>query len=100
MRDFVARVLSLHLQVRGYQWTLTVTPPTTKALALIAMTPNEHQRGLVTTWVAPRAFADHFPNVTPDRFDEELGGIRGVLLDPEQIGALADRLQELLARNS
>ena len=58
------------------------------------------QRGLVTTWVAPRAFADHFPNVTPDRLDKELGGIRGVLLDAGQVGALADRLQALLGPQS
>ena len=86
----------MHLQVRGYQWTLTITPPTTKAIALIAMTPNEQQRGLVTTWVAPRAFSEHFPAVTPERFDEELSGIRGKLLDRREIEALADRLERLL----
>ena len=60
------------------------------------MGPNEQQRGLVTTWVAPGAFAAHFPRVTPERFDEELGRIRGSLLDGPQIEALADRLERLL----
>ena len=97
LREFVARALRLHLQVRGYQWTVTITPPTTKALALIAFTPHEHERGLVTTWVAPRAFAEHFPKIAPDRFDEEFGGIRGSLLDRAAIGSLAARLEALLA---
>jgi hypothetical protein len=97
VRDFIARALRLNLQVRGYQWTVTITPPTTKAVALIAMTPSEQQRGLVTTWVAPRAFAEHFPNLPPERFDEELGDIRGSLLDRRAIEALADRLETLLA---
>ena len=96
LRDFAARALRLGLQVRGYQWTLTITPPKTRARALIAMGPNEQQRGLVTTWVAPGAFAAHFPRVTPERFDEELGRIRGSLLDGPQIEALADRLEKLL----
>ena len=97
LREFVARALRLHLQVRGYQWTVTITPPTTKALALIAFTPHEHERGIVATWVAPRAFAEHFPQIAPDRFDEEFGGIRGSLLDRAAIGSLAARLEALLA---
>ena len=87
LREFVARALRLHLQVRGYQWTVTITPPTTKALALIAFTPHEHERGLVTTWVAPRAFAEHFPKIAPDRLDEELAGIA----DPYWIERILDR---------
>ena len=97
LRDFVARALRLPLQVRGYQRTLTITPPTTKAIALIAMTPDSHQRGLVTTWVAPGAFSAHFPRVTPERFDEQLSGIRGVRLDGPKIDALVQRLEKLLA---
>ena len=96
IRDFVARALRLGLQVRGYQRTLTITPPATKVLALIAMTPNEQQRGIVTTWVAPWAFAEHFPDISPERFDEELAGVRGSLLDAHQIDALAARLETLL----
>ena len=52
------------------------------------------------TWVAPWAFAEHFPKVAPERFDEALGGIRGSLLDGRQIEALADHLEELLAVES
>jgi hypothetical protein len=99
VRDVVARAQRLQFQVRGYQWTLTITPPTTKALALIAFTPNQQRHGVVTTWVAPRAFAEHFPDVAPERFDEELGSIRGSLLDRRQIEALADRLEALLRPN-
>jgi hypothetical protein len=98
LRDFAARAARLGLQVRGYQWTLTITPPTTKARALIAMTPNQQQRGRVTTWVAPAAFAAHFPGVVPERFDEQLSGIRGSLLDGPEVQALAERLERLLGR--
>ena len=96
LRDFVLRVVRLGLQVRGYQWTVTVTPPQTKALALIALSPKQQERGFTTTWVAPWAFAEHFPDVAAERFDAALGGIRGALLDGRQIEALGDRLEELL----
>jgi len=96
VRNFVSRALGLGLHARGYQWTLTITPPTTKALALVAMTPNDRNRGRVATWVAPWAFAEHFPNVAPESFDRELAGIRGALLDGKEIEGLGDRLERLL----
>jgi len=37
MRAFVARAQRLGLQVRGYSSTVMITPPTTKALGLIAI---------------------------------------------------------------
>jgi len=94
LRELVARTRQLGLQVRGYTLTLNITPPSTKGIALIALTPQE--RGLVTTSVEPCAFVKHFPSVTPERFDKELGGIRELPLDRRQIQALADRLEELL----
>jgi hypothetical protein len=96
LRDLVARATALRLQVRGYQSTITLTPPTTRAIALVALGPHERRAGLVTTWVNPRAFADHFTSVPAERFDEELGGIRGSLLDGVAVADLADRLERLL----
>ena len=64
--------------------------------ALVAISPEPTQRGCSTTWVAPWAFAEHFPDIARDRCDEVLGEIRGVLLDGTQIGELAGRIEELL----
>jgi hypothetical protein len=98
LRDFVARAMKLGLQARGYQWTITLTPPTTRTIALIALTPSEKERGLVTTWLAPWAFATHFPDVSAEQFDDALSGVRGSPLDAGQLAAIAGRLEALLAR--
>lgn len=95
-RRFVDRARALGLQVRGYKYALTVTPPTTRAIALVAMTPEEAARGTVKTWVAPWIFAEYFPSILADRFDTELGGIRGSFLTAPEIDALGDRLEAVL----
>jgi hypothetical protein len=96
IRAFARVAISLNLQIRPYRWTLTITPPKTKALALIALTPNERERGIVETWVAPAAFAAHFPQIAAERFEEALRGIRGAPFDQAQLHALSERLQRLL----
>jgi hypothetical protein len=96
VRKFIACARRLGLQVRGYQWSLMITPPTTRALGLVTLAPDEKHRGQVTTWVAPWAFADHFPGIARERLDEELAGIRGALYDGRELDALGDRLERLL----
>jgi hypothetical protein len=96
IRAFVELAARFGLQVRGYQWTLTLTPPKTRAFALVALGPQE-QRGLVETWVSPAAFATHFQAVGSDRFDEALGGVRGAKLDAAELESLRNRLAELLS---
>lgn len=95
LRQFARRAKSLGLQLRGYQWTLTITPPSTRSLALIALTPSAQQRGLVETWVSPSQFADQFPTIPREHFDE-LDGIRGKLLGPEDLELLATRIERLI----
>jgi hypothetical protein len=97
LRAFVRRALALGLQVRGYSSCVALTPPRTRALSLITLAPADDQLGVVKTWVAPRSFADHFRNVSAERFDQELGGLRGILLDGLELDALARRLERVLA---
>lgn len=97
VRAFVVLARDLGLQIRPYQWTLTITPPNMRAQALIALSPSSRDLGRVETWVAPAAFAAHFPNIAAERFAETLSGIRGVLLDAAQLQDIGKRLQSLLA---
>jgi hypothetical protein len=76
VRRFIARVRQLGLQVRPYKYSFTVTPPQTKAVALVAMAPDE-QQDTVKTWVSPWAFSKYFPHISSERIDTELGTIPG-----------------------
>lgn len=95
LRQFAQTAVDLGLQVRPYRFTLTVTPPRTKAIALIALTPDDRQRGTVRTWVAPWAFAQHFHDMPAELFDAKLGGIRGRPLNAEQLNELELTLRGL-----
>jgi hypothetical protein len=97
LRQFAQTAVDLGLQVRPYRFTLTVTPPRTKAMSLISLTPDDRQPGTVRTWVAPWAFAQHFHDIAADVFDAKLGGIRGQLLNAGQLKELELRLREVFS---
>jgi hypothetical protein len=95
LRQFAQTAVALGLQIRPYRFTLTVTPPRTKAIALIALTPDEGQGGTVRTWVAPWAFAQHFRDIAAEVFDARLRGIRGQSLNADQLHELEVTLRQL-----
>jgi hypothetical protein len=92
---FIARVRQLGLQVRPYKYSFTVTPPQTKAVALVAMAPDEQQE-TVNTWVSSWALSKYFSHLSSERIDTELGTIAGRFLTGREIDALADHLEVLL----
>ena len=96
VRDFVARAMALGLHVRGYKYNITITPPTTRSISIVALTPRDNPPGVVETWVAPDVFAAHFPELPRERFIQKLSGIRGTLLSPAEIEALAANIEAAL----
>jgi hypothetical protein len=100
LRRLVDRALAVGLQVRGYKYALSITPPRTKSIVLITITPRSERDGRVTTWVAdPGTFVWLFPDLPASRFGKLLPRLKAALLDQAELDDLGDRLEAAFARD-
>lgn len=95
LRRLVAKATALKLQVRPYRYTFALTPPSTRVVTLVALTPVKSGE-TTEVWVAPDAFAAHFPAVPAARFEARLGTLRHAFLPPAELDELAVSLCDLL----
>jgi hypothetical protein len=98
LREFIARMEALGLQVRGWSQSIGLTPRDTRRTVLINVRPVAGRGGDVQVWVAPSVFAAAHPDLPGERFESELGGIQGDYLTPSGIAALAVSIERLLTR--
>jgi hypothetical protein len=96
LRRLLDRATGLGLQVRGYKYCVSITPPRTKSIALITLTPRSERDGRVTTWMWPQGFPERFPHLPADRFERLNPAIRGAFLGPAELDELGDRLEAAL----
>jgi hypothetical protein len=97
LRRLLERGQSAGLKVRGYKYSVNLTPPSTMSTCLVALKPRNVPVAGVEVWLDPGVFVDAFPDIPAKGFKQVLPDVRWVLHSPDELDRLADRIDEAFA---